>query len=90
MYVGGVILILSLFIPTQWIPSKQLILLSAGTFLIGIGEWKNRKYHSWIKPPNAYSGPAMFMQTKLRANTIFGTLIEIIGLILIIYALYSI
>lgn len=84
VYLGGILLILSIFVPTQWITNKQLILFSAGILLIGLGEWKNHKYHSWIKPPNAYTGPAAFMQAKMRNADIFGIFLEIVGFVLIV------
>lgn len=45
VYLGGLLLIFSIFFPTQWITNKQLILFASGMLLIGLGEWKNHKYH---------------------------------------------
>ena len=52
VYLGGLLLVFSLFIPTQWITNKQLILLSTGILLIGLGEWKNHKHYTGIKEGN--------------------------------------
>lgn len=66
VYLGGILFIFSIFIPTQWITNEQVVLLSSGMLLIGIGEWKNHKYVSWTKPPNVYTGPTAFITTKTR------------------------
>jgi len=81
---GGMLLIFSLFIPTQWITNKQLILFSSGMLLVGLGEWKNHKYLSWIKPPNVYTGPPALMQQQIRDPDLLGWFLDLIGLILII------
>lgn len=86
---GGLIFVFSLFVPTQWISNKQAILLSSGMLLIGLGEWKNHKYHSWIKPPNVYTGPTAFIQTKVRQSDPLGLILDGIGTILIIFGVLS-
>jgi len=54
--------------------NSQLQLLSGGAFLLGLGEWKKHKEDSWIKPPNAYTGPAaVITQTVRSADFHWGT-----------------
>ena len=65
---------------------KQLILFSFGILLIGLGEWKNHKNCSWIKPPNAYTGPATVIKTKSRTADLVGVIFNFIGIVLIILA----
>ena len=84
VYLGGILLFFSIFVPTQWIRNKQLILFSSGMLLIGLGEWKNHKYISGIKPPNVYTGPAAFIQTKIRHADMVGNILISIGIILIV------
>ena len=90
VYVGGLILIFSLFVPTQWIANKYAVLFSAGTFLIGIGEWKNHKHLSWLKEANAFTGPAAVMKVKRRMPDFIGILFDISGGALIFFALVDI
>ena len=64
VYLGGTLLILSLFFPIQWITNKQLILFSLGILLIGLGEWKNHKIIVRTESPNGIIGPTIITQTK--------------------------
>ena len=84
VYLGGILFIFGLFIPSRVITNKQLILFSLGLFFIGLGEWKNMKNFSYIKPPNIYTGPTAFMSGKTREPDIFGILFDIVGITLLI------
>src|SRR5687768_7959605 len=89
-YMGGILLILSFFFEVKGITNLQLQLLSGGTFFLGIGEWKNHKTDSWIKPPNAYTGPtALITKTEWRPDLV-GLLFDIIGITLIVISIKSI
>jgi len=90
IYIGGVLLVLSLFLDVKGITNNQLQLLAGGSFLIGIGEWKNRKVLAWIEPPNAYTGPAGLMQTKIRQPDLLGIIFDIIGVVLIMMGIIAI
>jgi len=89
VYLGGVVLGCSLFLDVKGITNQQLQLLSSGVFLFGLGEWKNHKVIAGFKPPNAYTGPAAFMQTKVRGADFFGILLDLIGLALIGLGVWS-
>lgn len=84
VYLGGVVFLSALFLEVKGITNGQLQLLSSGTFLIGIGEWKNHKTANWIKPPNAYTGGAALMRAKVRVPDPFGRVCDILGFVLII------
>ena len=84
VYLGGLLLLFSVFVPAQWVTNKQMILVSSGMLLIGLGEWKNHKWYGQIKPPNAYTGPAAFIQTEIRQANLVGIILVVIGVILII------
>ena len=89
-YVGGILLILSFFFEVKGITNSQLQLLSGGIFFLGMGEWKNHKTDSWIKPPNAYTGQtALITRTEWRPDLI-GLLFDIIGITLIFLSIRSI
>jgi len=90
VYLGGLVLIISLFVEVKGIANTQLQLLSAGFFFIGIGEWKNYKVQSWIKPPNVYTGPTAFIQGSIRKPDLVGIILDITGLVLIVLGVYSI
>ena len=89
VYIGGVILICSFFFEVQGISNAQLQLLSGGVFIIGLGEWKNHKTESFIKPPNAYTGPAAYISTTIRRLDAFGITLDVIGIILILFFIWS-
>ncbi len=89
VYLGGLLLVFSLFIPTQWITNKQLILFSTGILLIGLGEWKNYKHYTEIKEPNVYTGAPLVIRAKIRKPDIIGLFFEAIGLILIIITIIN-
>ncbi len=82
VYLGSILFILSMFYPTQWIANKQLALLSSGILCIGLGEWKNHKWVSWIKPANVYTGGAALMKQKIRQSDLVGNFLILIGILL--------
>lgn len=61
----------------------QLQLLSGGAFLIGLGEWKNHKVASWIKPANAYTGGPALMRATVRESDALGIILDLVGIFLI-------
>lgn len=83
MYVGGVVLVASFFLDVKGVSAGQLQLLSGGAFLVGLGEWKNHKVESWIKPPNAYTGGAALMSSTVRRPDFVGVVFELVGAVLL-------
>ena len=90
MYLGGVVFAVSLFVDVKGIGNINAQLLSAGCFLLGLGEWKNHKVASWIKPPNAYTGGAALMSATVRKPDFIGVLLEILGVALLCVAAWRI
>jgi len=90
VYLGGVVLVLSFFLDVKGIDNLQLQLLAGGCFLIGMGEWKNHKPVSWIKPPNVYTGPAALMTTTVRKPDLVGVLLDILGVALLGVGIWSV
>jgi hypothetical protein len=90
MYLAAIVFVVSLFSTVKGLTNSQLELLSGGAFLFGLGEWKNHKVRSWIKPPNADTGPAAYMETTIRSADFLGILLEIIGTVLILVAIWRI
>ncbi len=90
VYLGGVVLVISLFVEVKGITNTQLQLLSAGCFFIGIGEWKNHKVEVWTKPPNVYTGPAALIQVPIRKADMIGIILDVVGLVLIIFGGWNI
>ena len=83
MYLGGAVFAVSLFIDVKGIGNVNAQILSGGCFLLGLGEWKNHKVASWIKPPNAYMGGAALMSATVRKPDFVGVLLEILGVVLL-------
>lgn len=90
MYLGAIIFVVSLFSTVKGLTNSQLQLLSGGAFLLGLGEWKNHKVSSWIRPPNAYTGPAAFMEATVRSADFIGVLFEVVGVVLVSLAIWKI
>ena len=90
VYVGAIVFAVSLFTPVKGLTNSQLELLSGGAFLFGLGQWKNHKVQGWIKPPNAYTGPAAYMSATVRSTDSMGILLEVAGIILILVAVWKI
>lgn len=83
-YVGTLCLIGSLFIDIKGITNGQLQLLSVGAICLGLGEWKNHKVASWIKPANAYTGGPALMSAPVRSPDASGIMLDLIGIVLLI------
>ncbi|MFH1704148.1 MAG: hypothetical protein ABIB41_12135 [Nitrospirota bacterium] len=90
MYLGGVIFAVSLFVDVKGIGNVNAQLLSGSAFLLGLGEWKNHKIQSWIKPPNVYTGGAALMSTTVRKPDIIGIGLDVIGVALLCIAIWKI
>ena len=84
VYLGGILIVASLFFDVRGISNRQLLFIATGIFLFGLGEWKNRKYLPTIKPPDAYTGPAMFMNMPVWKPDIIGISLDLSGIALII------
>ncbi len=86
VYLAGVISVISLFVPVKikGVTNTQILLISAGIFFIGIGEWKFHKVAAYIKRPSAYTGPAALIQYPVRKVDLVGIIFYIIGSFLII------
>lgn len=89
VYLGGLTLILSLFIEVKGIENYQLQRLSVGVFLFGLGEWKNWKIRPWIKPPNAYTGGALLFQIPVWKPDIVGLILDLSGLVFLFFGIKS-
>lgn len=88
--IGGTFLVISLFKETKGITNIQLQMLSAGALLIGLGEWKNHKVLSYIKPPNVYTGPAALVSYPVREADLVGITLDLIGLVLLVRGVWSV
>jgi hypothetical protein len=81
VYVGGVVLLLSLFVPVQGIAPMRVQAMSLGGMLFGLGVWKCQKHESFIKPPNVYTGPtALITITRWYPDPI-GLMLNLAGVV---------
>jgi len=83
MYLGGTVFVVSLFVDVKGIGNINAQLLSGGCFLLGLGEWKNHKVVSWIKPPNVNTGGSALMSATIRKPDFVGVGLETIGVVLL-------
>ncbi len=82
-YVGTLCLIASLFFEVKGVTNAQLQLLSLGAICLGLGEWKNHKVLSWIKPANAYTGGPALMTAPVRSPDVVGKILDVLGIVLL-------
>lgn len=90
IYIGGLTLVLSLFLEVKDLSNSQVQQVALGVFLLGLGEWKNHKEVSTIKPPNAYTGPAMILSGLVWRPDLVGLLLDGLGVALIALGFRSI
>jgi hypothetical protein len=90
MVLGAGIFAVALFLPVHGISNGQALLLSAGVFLFGLGEWKNHKLQSWIKPANAYTGGPALIQGMIRSPDFLGVVFDIVGGCLFVWGAWQI
>lgn len=88
--IGGTLLVVAFFKEVKGITNVQLQLLSAGVLLVGLGEWKNHKVASYIKPPNFYTGPTALISYPVREADFVGLILELTGAALIARGAWSI
>ena len=89
VYVGGIILILSIFMEVKGIANIHVQLLSLGVFLIGLGEWKNHKIQLITRSPSI-TDPGALIQAYVRKNDLFGVILEIVGGFCLVVGLISV
>jgi len=53
-------------------------------------QWKNHKKESFIKPPNAYTGPAALITYPVRKPDLLGVLLDLVGIALIGFGVVSV
>jgi hypothetical protein len=90
VYIGGISLVLSFFVDAKGISNTDLQLIAGGAFLLGLGEWKNHKQDSYIKPPNAYTGPTAFITKTVWRPDIIGIILDLAGLGLLILGIIKV
>lgn len=84
VYIGVLAFAISLIVEVKGITNRELQMISLGLFFVGIGEWKNEKYLSYIRPPNVYTGPAALVQTPVRKADSLGIAFDAVGGILLL------
>lgn len=83
-YLGGVIVVLAVFIPTQVLSNELIATFGAGMFLLGLGRWKNTKHFAGVQDMGLRG---MFKVSGEHRNPdIVGLLMELSGWLLLIYA----
>ena len=85
-YLGGIIVLLSLTVPIQIVSNEIMAAIGFGTFLYGIGRWKNVKTHTQFTPTGMLSW-------QDRHPDLIGLLLELLGVAIILfvvgYMIYS-
>jgi len=89
VYIGAILIILALFSPVYGLTNKQVFLLGIALFLVGIGEWKNHKIATEIKPPNVYTGSVAIIQYPIRNPDFIGYLFILLGLVALGFLLFT-
>lgn len=89
-YMGAAFLLTAIFFESKAFSNNQIFLLGLGSFLIGVGEWKNHKVAVSFKQSNAYTGPAGYFEWPERHPDALGIILDIVGGVSITIAFYSI
>lgn len=76
--IGALILLFAILIS-----DKELMLLGFGFFMIGIGEWKNRKWINWEQTASIFN-PYMRGSIPVRKPDALGSILDILGFISLI------
>lgn len=79
-YIGGLLLIFSLFFPTQAFSNSLIATFGAGMFVYGLGRWKNHKTTSTM----TYGG---ILSVTHRKTDPLGLLLEGVGLLILMYGI---
>ncbi|MEW8508980.1 MAG: hypothetical protein AB2598_20010 [Candidatus Thiodiazotropha sp.] len=85
---GLFVLILSLTVELVSINNNVVQLISLGTFFVGLGEWVNHPLQTAIVPSTAYH-PAGKLTGHPRNASLTGTLLDLLGSVLIGVGLYK-
>jgi hypothetical protein len=51
VYIGGILFILSLFVPVVVLHNYQVLLIAIGFLSIGVGEWRSYRVYTHYTPP---------------------------------------
>lgn len=89
-YIGGASVLSALFLEVKAVTNRELLLLAIGLLLIGVGEWRNHVTEIYIKPPNAYTGPATQYTVSVRRPDIIGLSCDLVGLVALLVGLSSV
>lgn len=81
---GVALLLIGLTQETKWLLNKHVILLAGTLIVFGLAEWKCDVAHSFIKPPNAYTGPAALVTTRIRTPGAASHILHIAALCLLV------
>lgn len=89
MVVSIVILILALTVKLEGINNTTVQLYSLGSFLIGLGEWKNHPLQTKIHTPNEYMPTGGIITGYPRSNNFLGVLFVVLGTTIIFFGIFS-
>ena len=89
MAVSIVILILALTVKLEGANNTTVQLCSLGSFLIGLGEWKNHPLQTKIHAPNEYMPTGGIVSGYPRSNNFLGILFVVLGIIIVIFGVLS-
>jgi hypothetical protein len=80
-YLGGVLIVFSLFFPVQVVTNSIITIFGTGMFIFGMGRWKNQKTRSWREPGGIVS-------VTNRKPDVFGLLLEAVGIFVVLYGFW--
>ena len=89
IYLGGILVICSMFFEPKWLTNEQIGFAGLFLLFLGLGEWKNEKKEYDIKPPNAYTGPAAFLEFTVRRPDGLGITFLLLSLVFLFLLLKS-
>ena len=88
VWLGGIVTIGSIFLDVKVLSNAQLLTISFGFFLLGLGEWASRRKAPYERETDR--GSKVKGWEMQRFNSISGNSLSIIGVLFILYGMYKI
>lgn len=87
-YKGALLVSLVVLVAALFAERDDAAVIAAGILVFSFGEWVNHPEREGYYPGNAY-GQAFKYTDKRRSPTLFGTVLDILGIAILGYGLWS-
>ncbi|MBW3163213.1 hypothetical protein [Ferrimonas balearica] len=88
VWLGGLITIGSIFLDVKVLSNAQILPISFGVFLLGLGEWASRRKVPYKRETD--HGSKVSGWEFQRFNSVYGNSLSVIGVLFILFGAYKI